>query len=439
MTIKNNNTPELRFLEFKNDWEVKKFEKVFNIFNGYAFSSSDAIENGILWVKIADVGIQEMKKDSLSFLPKKYENTHQKFILKKGDYVVALTRPILNGKLKIAQVDDFFNNSLLNQRVGKIITHNCASFIYSLLQKDELIKAIENNIAGSDPPNLSPSEINFISVSIPTLPEQQKIANFLTAVDEKLSQLKKKKSLLEQYKKGVMQKIFTPSALGYIGLKDERMIEENEILSSSNPKNHNLDSLRFKDEDGKEFPEWEKKTLGEVAEVKRGAASQHLKYVNNENEGIRFLRINDFLSNDAVFVENTEEMKRYRVKTNDLLIAGTGATAGIIFIVPEKFNNLAYSYNVPRIRTISAYHTYIYYYLKSDIILKQQRQMFVGNAQHFLDTDAMRNFKIICPSLPEQIKIASFLSAIDEKINHCSKQIEKKENWKKGLLQKMFV
>lgn len=74
--------------------------------------------------------------------------------------------------------------------------------------------------------------------------------------------------------------------------------------------------------------------MGEVAEIKRGAASQHLKYINDERKEIRLLRINDFLNDNAVYIEDTEDIKRFRIRAGDLLIAGTGATAGIIFIVP---------------------------------------------------------------------------------------------------------
>ena len=180
------NVPPLRFPEFQGEWEVKKLGEVFSIFNGYAFSSAESVDDGILWVKIADVGIQEMKKDNLSFLPLNFKTKYSKFSLKKGDYVVALTRPILNGRLKIAQIDDFFDGALLNQRVGKIETKNSSGFVYCYLQKDSLIKSIENSIAGSEPPNLSPNEINSVKLVIPLLSEQQKIASFLSLIDERI-------------------------------------------------------------------------------------------------------------------------------------------------------------------------------------------------------------------------------------------------------------
>ena len=203
---------ELRFKdENGNDfteWKEKKLGEIFSIFNGYAFASEDNVTEGTLWVKIADVGIQEMKIDNLSFLPYEYSERYKKFILKKGDYVIALTRPILSGELKIAAINDFFNNSLLNQRVGKIVSENNTTFVYYMLQLSWLIKAIENNIAGTDPPNLSPKEIDFIKISIPQKKEQEKIATFLATIDNKISRTQGQIENTQAYKKGLLQKMF---------------------------------------------------------------------------------------------------------------------------------------------------------------------------------------------------------------------------------------
>jgi type I restriction enzyme S subunit len=195
-----------------------------------------------------------------------------------------------------------------------------------------------------------------------------------------------------------------------------------------------LPKLRFKSfEDG-----YTQVTLGDIAEIKRGAASQHLKYVSDSMGAVRLLRINDFLKNDPVFIESTKDTDKYKVKEGDLLIAGTGATAGIVFIVPKSFDNYAYSYNAPRIRVTGADNRFVYHYLKSDVILRQQAGLFVGNAQPFLDTDAIRGFDISLPPLLEQQKIAEFLSSIDEKIFHLTKKYELLCDFKLGVMQKIF-
>ena len=190
-------------------WEEKKLGDVISIFNGYAFASADATDSGCKWVKIADVGINEMRQDAPSFLPDDYKSKYAKFLLRKGDYVIALTRPILNGKLKIAKINDEYDYSLLNQRVGKLTTNYNLTFAYYLIQLKELISKIENSIAGTDPPNLSPNEINSIKITIPTnIEEQKKIADFLSAIDVKIEKVSKQINQTQTFKKGLLQQMF---------------------------------------------------------------------------------------------------------------------------------------------------------------------------------------------------------------------------------------
>lgn len=149
--------PKLRFKEFKDsgEWEQNLLKDVFTIFQGFAFASSDSVSQGIRWIKIADVGIQQMSHDTPSFLPIDYKKRYKSFLVKKDDYVIALTRPILGAELKMAKVDHIYHESLLNQRVGKLISSKNIHFVYYLLQTSNLISHIEKNIAGSEPPNLS--------------------------------------------------------------------------------------------------------------------------------------------------------------------------------------------------------------------------------------------------------------------------------------------
>ena len=80
-------TPKLRFKEFNDRWIQQTLAKTFSIFNGFAFSSDDAVEfSNCRWVKIADVGINEMTPGNVSYLPDEYKERFVKFLLRKGDY-----------------------------------------------------------------------------------------------------------------------------------------------------------------------------------------------------------------------------------------------------------------------------------------------------------------------------------------------------------------
>ena len=202
--------PRLRFPEFQNagEWEVQPLKKVFSIFQGFAFSSNDSVERGCRWLKIADVGIQLMNHEAQSFLPEDYKERFSKFAVRAGDYVVALTRPILSGQLKIAKVDDVFDGALLNQRVGKLITSQHTAFVFLLLQTKKLTGDIERSISGNDPPNLSAQQIEGIKTYVPRLPEQQRIATCLSSLDALITAETQKHEALKTHKKGLMQQLF---------------------------------------------------------------------------------------------------------------------------------------------------------------------------------------------------------------------------------------
>ena len=389
--------PALRFPEFEGEWEEKKLGEVLTIFNGYAFSSSDATTNGTSWVKIANVGIQEMRNDDLSYLPSTFKEDYSKFLLKEGDYIIALTRPILNGKLKVAEVSAFFNNSLLNQRVGKIVSNESQPFIYCLLQLNKVIHEIENNIAGTDPPNLSPKDIDSIKFSFPSLPEQQKIADFLSATDKRLELLKEKKQGLEDYKRGAMQRIFSQE-------------------------------LRFTRADGSAYPDWEEKKLGEIFRITRGQvlAVNRMKKIANK---------------DAIYPVYSSQTKENGLTgyydeylfSDAITWTTDGANAGDVKYRKGKF----YCTNVcgVMLSDVGYANQCIAEIFNS---VSKRYVSYVGNPK--LMNNVVETIKLIIPSsLSEQTQIANFLSAIDVKIEKLGEQIEATENYKKGLLQQMFV
>jgi type I restriction enzyme S subunit len=207
----------LRFPEFRDagEWEEKPLSAVFSIFQGYAFSSKDSVIEGTRWLKIADVGIQYMNDSACSYLPATYKDEYNKFSVKLGDYVIALTRPILSKRLKISKVDAIYDGALLNQRVGKLVTDENKDFVYYLLQTSALVSGIEKNIAGNDPPNLSSQQIGDIITRVPLSDEQQKIADCLSSLDALIAAQKEKLGALKIHKKGLMQQLFpSPETVG---------------------------------------------------------------------------------------------------------------------------------------------------------------------------------------------------------------------------------
>ncbi|OLF36929.1 hypothetical protein BTW00_04880 [Psychrobacter sp. C 20.9] len=196
---------------FEGEWESLTIGDVVELFNGYAFKSSDALEKGYKWLKIANVGIGEIKWDNSSYLPEGYKDEYNRFNLKVGDVVVAMTRPTLGNQLKIARLKNKADESLLNQRVAKLLFSEKVSseYMYQLLSTIEVALKLNHALLGTDPPNLSTKVLHEISMELPPLIEQQKIATVLTNADKEIELLEQQLADLQQEKKALMQVLLT--------------------------------------------------------------------------------------------------------------------------------------------------------------------------------------------------------------------------------------
>ena len=265
-------------------------------------------------------------------------------------------------------------------------------------------------------PSLNTTSIYNIDISIPSKEEQNKIASFLSVVDEKISQLTQKLELLSQYKQGMMQKLFSQQ-------------------------------LRFKADDGSEFGEWEDSKLGELTTlITKGTTPSSLgeKY---EESGINFIKIESLSSNGkflldkfAYIDENTHnKLARSKLEHDDILFSIAGAL-GRVAIISRDYLPANTNQALAIIRLKDKKITrYIYYFLNSDYVKKIIDAESVQLAQANFSLGQLANLDVLVPCLEEQTKIANFLSAIDQKIEVVAQQIEQAKTWKKGLLQQMFI
>ena len=204
--MSNDTQPEIRFPGFTDDWEQRKLSDILILIGGNAFSSSDSTTEGIPWLKIANVDKNGIDWSTQSFLPSEYWGEFPNYQLNKGDYVMALTRPILNHTLKIGKVD---KPALLNQRVAKLDFSLDKEFTFQLLQRRTVVDKIDNELAGTDPPNLGSKNLTNIDILITNNKgEQQKIGTFFKQLDNIIALHQRKLDLLKETKKGFLQKMF---------------------------------------------------------------------------------------------------------------------------------------------------------------------------------------------------------------------------------------
>lgn len=255
-----------------------------------------------------------------------------------------------------------------------------------------------------------------ISIAVPSLPEQQKIASFFTVLDDKITKLTKKKELLEQYKKGVMQKIFNQE-------------------------------LRFKDDNGFDFSKWEVKKLGELTSlITKGTTPTSLGF-SYLKEGINFVKVECINNTGFIDIESTPKisqecntaLKRSELKIDDILFSIAG-TLGRTAVVKEKDlpANTNQALAIVRLKT-GVNLSFINYSLNTGDTVKYILKMVSVGAQPNLNLQQVGDITINLPCIKEQTKIANLLSDIDLKIEALNTKIENSKIFKKGLLQQMFV
>lgn len=266
--------------------------------------------------------------------------------------------------------------------------------------------------SGSGVPTLNRNDVHAQLIHIPTdRNEQSKIASFLSAVDEKISQLTQKHQLLSQYKQGMMQKLFSQQ-------------------------------IRFKADDGSEFGEWEDKRISEIASYRRGSFPQPygLPEWLNEN-GFPFVQVYDVADN--MLLKDKTKIKISQLAANQSVFAKTGT---LIITLQGSIGRVAkMQYDAYVDRTLLIFQSYSmpintdYFKYALYLLFNIEKEKADGGIIKTITKETLSKFNIGIPCLEEQTKIANFLSAMDQKIEVVAQQIEQAKQWKKGLLQQMFV
>jgi type I restriction enzyme S subunit len=241
-------------------------------------------------------------------------------------------------------------------------------------------------------------------IFVPTTAEQKRVADFLTILDKKIAQLKQKKSLLEQYKKGVMQKIFSQE-------------------------------LRFKDDNGNQFPEWKKKKLGQITEINPKNRKLPNSFIYIDLESVVQGRLN---KEDRITIDNAPSRAQRLLEKNDILFQ---------MVRPYQKNNLFFdkdekdyvaSTGYAQIRTVNN-SVFLYQLLHDEDFVNNVIEKCTGTGYPAINSSDLSKINIKIPSIEEQNKIANFLKGIDSKINFATTQLDQNQQYKKGLLQRMFV
>ena len=399
MTNDTKNVPELRFPGFSGEWEIKELGDRVKFYSGLTYTPNDVSKNGTLVLRSSNIFNNHIiNADNVYVNSDKATSTYVEY----GDVVVV----VRNGSRNLIGKHAVVKKEETNAVIGAFMTgirYEFGSFINALLSTQNFQKEIYKNL-GATINQITTGIFKKMPFSFPKKQEEQKIGEFFSKLDRQIELEEQKLEKLEEQKRGYMQKIFSQE-------------------------------LRFKDENGQEYPAWINKKLGDIGKV-----SMNKRIYKNEtsiNGEIPFYKIGTFGKEAETFISR-EKFEEYKNKypypeKGDILISASGNIGRTIEYDGEEAyyqdSNIVWLDHNDEVLNI--FLKYIYSVIKWSGI--------EGTTIKRLYNKDILNTKIDLPVIKEQEKIGNFFGKIDDSIEKQSSKIGVLKQRKKGLLQKMFV
>jgi type I restriction enzyme, S subunit len=402
-------TPKLRFPGFNNKWLIKELGNISDVRDG-THESPQYIKEGYPLVTSKNLlkdGALDLENVSCISV-KDFENISRRSKVDLGDILFGMIGTIGNPVL-VKKVGFAIKNVALIKELGEVSN----SYLIYYLNSNSIQKQFYTDNTGGTQKFIALGTIRSLKIGITSKGEQQKIADFLTAVDEKISKMQKKVELLKKYKKGVMQKILSQK-------------------------------IRFKDVNGKDYPDWEKRQLSEILVIR------------NEKNTVKYEEVFS-VAKKAGVVNQIEHLGRsfasadisnYKVIYEDDLVYTKSPTSdfpyGIIKQNKTNRNGIVsplYGVYIPKNKYLSTILDYYFsFWVNTFNYLNPIVQKGAKNTINISDSGFLEGDPILLPiEEEEQEKIASFLNSYDVKINLEERRLGQAKRFKKSLLQQMFI
>lgn len=405
--------PELRFPEFNKNWFKKSLDELMTFKNGLNASKED-YGFGYKFINVLDIIENDfITHDVIIGSVNASEEEFNKNIVEYGDILFQRSSETREevGQANVyldKQQPATFGGFVIR---GKKIADYNPIFMNFLLKTSRSRKEITSKSGGSTRYNVGQGTLSEVTIYTTENEEQQKIASFLTAIDKRVKLLEKKKFKLEQYKKGVMQQLFNQD-------------------------------IRFKDDDGNAFPDWEEKNLDDMLEM---IVDNRGKTPPLSESGIPLIEINGIGSKKVNYKKVSKYVSKSTFDTwfrkyledGDILFSTVGQTA--ICSSYDKSKIAAIAQNIVGLRFNKQHSDFMYYLLTEKKNNHKFKRIEMGAVQPSVKVSQMIYIKFSIPVYEEQLKISDFLLSVDNLIDGVQNKIDKTTDFKKGLLQKMFV
>ena len=391
------NAPSLRFPEFAGEWQQKTLEELdVEISDGnygemYP-TAEQFVKEGVPFIRANNLRDATVRWDDMRFITPELHKVLRSGHLELSDILVT-TRGEIG---LVSLVPEEFVGANINAQL--CLLRNATSgdqyFIFNYLIHPSAKRQFVELTTGSALKQLPRKNLKKIRIGYPSLPEQKKIAAFLGVVDAKIAALRDRVAGLERYKRGLMQTLFSQS-------------------------------LRFTKPDGTPFPDWKEKRLGEVAAINKG------KQLNRDtlDTAGRYLVVNGGVAPSGYH-------DAYNTEAGAITISEGGNSCGFVGFQRTQFWSGGHCYVLAPNRLLIN-NDFLFQVLKFEEL--SIMRLRVGSGLPNIQKGDLTKFALPIPHPDEQAKIAKALSAMDAKIAAVTDQLARMQDFKKGLLQQMFV
>ena len=409
-----NNVPRLRFPKFTDDWEQRKLGDVSESFSGGTPSVGNKryYDGSIPFIRSAEINSESTEL----FLTEEGLTNSSARMVSKGDILYALYGAT-SGEVGRSRI-----NGAINQAILAILPHDGydSEFLMQWLRKSK--QGITDVYLQGGQGNLSGAIVKALEVDFPSVIEQRQIGNYFQSFDNLITLHQRKCDKLEEYKKAMLQKIFSQE-------------------------------LRFKREDGTDYSEWSnKRFVNAFTPLNNNTFSRDMLSENgtvlNIHYGdilVRFGEVCDIQTMDIPKVNTDIDTSRFdELQNGDIVLADTAED--------ETVGKAIEIYHIGTSKVVSGLHTmacrptdkyapkYMGYYINSPTYHNQLLPFMQGIKVTSIGRRNIADTVVYYPyDIEEQQKIADFLSALDEAISYAKQELNKWKELKKGLLQQMFV
>lgn len=412
--MENNVIPALRFPEFTDQWNSDKLGSIATFSKGKGISKADIDENGAtecirygeLYTVYSEVISEIKSKTNLDIDSLVLSDANDVIIPASGETQIDIATASCVLKAGVALSGDL--NIIKSETDGVFL-----SYYLNNAKKYKIARLAQ----GISVVHLYSSQLASLNVNIPSPDEQTKISAFLMSIDKRIKILEKKKAELEHYKKGVMQKLFAGT-------------------------------IRFKKDDGSDFPDWEEMKLGELGETFNGLTG---KTKVDFGEGKPYIQYMQIFSNSQIdtsqfgLVKIEDGENQSKAQLGDVFFTTSsetpneiGTSSVLTVEVDEVYlNSFCFGYRPNSLDELVP--EFSQFFFRSENVRRKVIKLAQGSTRFNMSKLELMKIKFDFPKKDEQVKIANFLISIDKSIEKVGVQIEDSILFKQGLLQKMFV